>query len=54
MLGIEAKALTPNELISAILKAPVDLLYNGGIGTYVKSKRNLTPRSATGPTTRSG
>src|SRR5262249_58675514 len=25
------------ELISAILKAPVDLLYNGGIGTYVKS-----------------
>ena len=39
MLGIEAKALAPNELISAILKAPVDLLYNGGIGTYVKSKR---------------
>jgi glutamate dehydrogenase len=38
-LGIEAKALTPNELISAILRAPVDLLYNGGIGTYVKSKR---------------
>jgi glutamate dehydrogenase len=39
ILGIEAKALTPNELISAILKAPVDLLYNGGIGTYVKSSR---------------
>jgi glutamate dehydrogenase len=39
VLGIEAKALAPNELISAILKAPVDLLYNGGIGTYVKSKR---------------
>jgi glutamate dehydrogenase len=38
-LGIKAKALTPNELISAILKAPVDLLYNGGIGTYVKSRR---------------
>jgi len=36
-LGIEAKPLTPNELISAILKAPVDLLYNGGIGTYVKA-----------------
>jgi glutamate dehydrogenase len=35
-LGIEAESLTPNELISAILKAPVDLLYNGGIGTYVK------------------
>ena len=27
----------PNELINAILKAPVDLLYNGGIGTYVKA-----------------
>ena len=29
--------LTPTELISAILKAPVDLLWNGGIGTYVKA-----------------
>ncbi len=38
-LGIEAEALTPNELISAILRSPVDLLYNGGIGTYVKSSR---------------
>jgi len=36
-LGIEAEQLTPAELISAILKAPVDLLYNGGIGTYVKA-----------------
>jgi len=36
-LGIEAGSMTPNELIGAILKAPVDLLYNGGIGTYVKS-----------------
>src|SRR5262249_21355312 len=38
-LGVEAEDLTPNELIIAILKAPVDLLYNGGIGTYVKSSR---------------
>jgi glutamate dehydrogenase len=38
-LGIEAEVLTPNELIGAILKAPVDLLYNGGIGTYVKSRQ---------------
>ncbi|MFI6292964.1 NAD-glutamate dehydrogenase [Nonomuraea sp. NPDC050790] len=30
-------SMTPNELISAILKAPVDLLWNGGIGTYVKA-----------------
>jgi glutamate dehydrogenase len=32
------KSLAPDELIKAMLKAPVDLLWNGGIGTYVKSK----------------
>lgn len=37
-LGLEgATSLTPNELINRILKAPVDLLWNGGIGTYVKA-----------------
>jgi glutamate dehydrogenase len=36
-LAIDADALTPIELMSAILRAPVDLLYNGGIGTYVKA-----------------
>ncbi len=36
--AINAAKLTPNELISAILKAPVDLIWNGGIGTYIKSK----------------
>jgi glutamate dehydrogenase len=36
-LGIAAAALTPTELVNAILKAPVDLIYNGGIGTYVKA-----------------
>jgi glutamate dehydrogenase len=38
-LGIDASvtALSPDELISAILRAPVDLLWNGGIGTYVKA-----------------
>ena len=30
-------ALTPDQLVSAILRAPVDLLWNGGIGTYVKA-----------------
>jgi glutamate dehydrogenase len=35
-LGIEAEALSPTELIREILRAPVDLLWNGGIGTYVK------------------
>ncbi len=33
----EATSLTPAELMRAILVAPVDLLWNGGIGTYVKS-----------------
>jgi glutamate dehydrogenase len=37
VLGIEATELTPNDLLHALLKAPVDMLYNGGIGTYVKS-----------------
>jgi glutamate dehydrogenase len=36
-LGVEAEALTPNELISVMLRAPVDLLWNGGVGTYVKA-----------------
>jgi glutamate dehydrogenase len=36
-LGIDAQRLAPTELLSAILKAPVDLLYNGGIGTYIKA-----------------
>ncbi len=36
-LGIEAAELSPVELLRAILLAPVDLLYNGGIGTYVKA-----------------
>jgi glutamate dehydrogenase len=38
-LGVEQEALTPNELISALLRAPVDLLWNGGVGTYVRSGR---------------
>ena len=37
-LGIEASSLTPTQLIHEILKAPVDLLWNGGIGTYVKAR----------------
>jgi glutamate dehydrogenase len=38
-LGLDGgvAALSPDELISAILRAPVDLLWNGGIGTYVKA-----------------
>src|SRR3546814_15702483 len=37
MLDIEATELEPTALISAILKAPVDLIWFGGIGTYVKA-----------------
>ncbi|WP_406047711.1 NAD-glutamate dehydrogenase [Kribbella sp. NBC_00889] len=39
VLGIEGSpaTLTPAELMNAILKAPVDLFWNGGIGTYVKA-----------------
>ena len=36
-LDIKAEHLTPAELIQAILKAPVDLLFFGGIGTFIKA-----------------
>ena len=36
-LGIEEEALPPNEVIRAILRAPVTMLFNGGIGTVVKA-----------------
>ncbi len=36
-LGITQAKLAPTELIHALLQAPADLLWNGGIGTYVKS-----------------
>src|SRR3954454_1167122 len=36
-LGVSESALPPAEVIRAILRAPVDLLWNGGIGTVVKA-----------------
>ncbi len=36
LLGLDADSLGPSALIEAILKARVDLLWFGGIGTYVK------------------
>ena len=47
-LGITdpAAKLTPTQLIHAILVAPVDLLWNGGIGTYVKA--STEPQQAAG------
>jgi glutamate dehydrogenase len=37
VFGTDETALTPDELMKVILQAPVDLLWNGGIGTYVKA-----------------
>jgi glutamate dehydrogenase len=34
---LQHQRMTPNQLIAAVLKAPVDLIWNGGIGTYVKA-----------------
>lgn len=36
VFGITQSQLPPNELIRAMLKSPVDLIWNGGIGTYIK------------------
>jgi len=36
-LGVEEERMTPTDVIRAILRAPVDLLWNGGIGTLVKA-----------------
>ena len=37
LLGLSSQLISPNEVIRAILKLNVDLLWNGGIGTYVKA-----------------
>ena len=37
LLQVSSERMTPHELIKALLRAPVDLLWNGGIGTYVKA-----------------
>jgi glutamate dehydrogenase len=36
-LDVDADSLPPDELVRAILEAPVDLLWNGGAGTYVRA-----------------
>lgn len=43
MLGVQDEEMSGEDLVRAILKAPADLLWNGGIGTYVKSteERNI-------------
>jgi len=37
-LGVAEEQLPPDELVRAILRAPVDLLWNGGVGTFVKAE----------------
>ncbi len=39
LFGLKVDSVTPNEMMRAILTAEVDLLYFGGIGTYVKATR---------------
>ena len=38
VIGIDANEATPTEIMHALLKAPCDLMWFGGIGTYIKSK----------------
>ena len=38
LFKIKTNDITPDELIKSILKAEVDLLWNGGVGTYVKAE----------------
>jgi glutamate dehydrogenase len=37
LLGVAAEELPPPELVQALLRAPVDVLWNGGVGTFVKA-----------------
>ncbi|MFI5048380.1 MAG: NAD-glutamate dehydrogenase [Gaiellales bacterium] len=37
-LGVSAESMSPTELCHAVLRAPVDLFWNGGIGTFVKAE----------------
>ncbi|WP_019531584.1 NAD-glutamate dehydrogenase [Dasania marina] len=39
IFAVKDKSLTPTDFINRLLKAPVDLIWNGGIGTYVKSSK---------------
>jgi glutamate dehydrogenase len=46
LLGLEPRAYTSEELVQAVLRAKADLLWNGGIGTYVKASDE--PHAAAG------
>lgn len=38
LLDVQVDKMMPNDLLRALLKAPVDMIWNGGIGTYVKAQ----------------
>ena len=44
LLGLSRDTVSPTELIRAILLLPVDLLWNGGIGTYFKASHEINER----------
>ncbi|MCI2417202.1 NAD-glutamate dehydrogenase [Saccharopolyspora sp. K220] len=46
MLAVDVEAMTPPELVQALLRAPVDLLWNGGVGTFVKASTQTHPDAA--------
>lgn len=54
VFGLKQTSIEPNELIKTILKAKVDLLWSGGIGTYVKAstESNLSVGDRTNDATR--
>ena len=41
LLNLTKNVVQPNELIQAVLQTPVDLLWNGGVGTFIKSSAEL-------------
>lgn len=43
LIGLSDSELTPNNLIRALLKAPVDMIWNGGIGTFIKGSSESHP-----------
>ncbi len=45
-LGTDEESMTPDQMVSAILSSPVDLLWNGGIGTYVKASHETQTDAA--------
>lgn len=43
VLNVKKDTMAPTELMQAMLKAPVDMIWNGGIGTFVKSTHETHP-----------